>query len=86
MPATSAQVSPSGVSQALLTLDVEVPKLIDLLQSQQGNVLTCGYSLRIDSRLVRGRARVTLIAQDGVKVLVGYILDLENRVKPAPAS
>jgi len=84
--AASAQISPAGVAQVLLTLDVEVPKLIDLLESKPGNVLTCGYSLRIDSRLIRGRARVALLAQNNVKVLVGYVLDSESQVRPAPAS
>ena len=83
--AVSAQISPSGATQALLTLDAEVPKLIDLLQSKPGNVLTCGYSLRVDSRLLRGRARVALIAQNDIKVLVGYILESDKQVRPAPA-
>ncbi len=64
-----------GVSSALLTLDAEVPRLIDLLASKPGNALTCGYALRIDARLLRGKARVVLVAQNDAKLLVGYILD-----------
>jgi predicted DNA-binding ribbon-helix-helix protein len=84
--AAGALVSPGGVSSALLTLDAEVPKLIDLLGSKPGNTLTCGYTLRIDARLLRGKARVALVAQNDAKLLVGYILDSATSVRPLPAA
>ncbi len=84
--AADALVSPAGVSSALLTLDAEVPKLIDLLASKPGNALTCGYTLRIDARLLRGKARVTLVTQNDAKLLVGYILDSRAGVIPPPAA
>ncbi len=69
----------------LLTLDAEVPKLIDLLASKPGNALTCGYTLRIDARLLRGKARVALIAQNDAKLLVGYIFGFGGQRQTAAA-
>lgn len=82
--AAGAFVSPAGVSSALLTLDAEVPKLIDLLASKPGNALTCGYTLRLDARLLRGKARVVLVVQNEAKMLVGYILDSAPGIRRPP--
>ncbi|HTJ03093.1 MAG TPA: ribbon-helix-helix domain-containing protein [Methylovirgula sp.] len=75
--------SPGSVSSAQLTLDVAVPKLIDVLSSKPGTALTCGYAIKIDARLVRGKAKLILAADRGATMLIGYILDANQRVRPA---
>ena len=74
------QVVEGGVSSAHLTLDVPVPKLIDLLRQKPGSALVCGYSIQANSQRLRGRARVALATGADQPVLVGYILD--TRVNP----
>jgi predicted DNA-binding ribbon-helix-helix protein len=81
-----ARMAPGGASSALLTLDVAVPKLIDLLSSKPEGTLICGYSIKMDARLLRGRARVALAMEGDTAALVGYILDSNINLRPASAS
>jgi predicted DNA-binding ribbon-helix-helix protein len=69
------QVAQGEVSSAHLTLDAPVPKLIDLLAQKPGSALSCGYSIRTNSQVLRGRARVALAMAQDQPVLVGYILE-----------
>lgn len=78
--------APGSVSSAQLTLDVAVPKLIDVLGSKPGTALTCGYAIKIDARLVRGKAKLILAADSNATMLIGYILDAQQRVRPASAA
>jgi predicted DNA-binding ribbon-helix-helix protein len=76
--ASSARIaSEGGASSAHLTLDVPVPKLIELLEGNPSNAFVCGYTIRIQasSQQIRGKARVTLAKVANVPLLVGYVLD-----------
>ncbi len=66
--------SAEDVSKARLTLEHPVDRLIELLASQPGRVIICGFTIRTSAAIASGRARVTLVQPSRRDLVVGYIL------------
>jgi len=62
------------ISTARLALDAPLDALIAELENNPGKILTCGYTIRLDSTRRVGRTRVILVPAEKGRTIVGYIL------------